>query len=716
MNRDVMDTFSWANENREEFWRLITKVLKIQFKERNENDNVIDISKGMESSIYYPKAKMNICDTLLQGSDDRCAIVYMRESEMRANEKQPPIHRISMRELRATVNRIAYALTHKLKSVVQVGSAVAIDMPMTWESVAIYLGIIKAGMMVVSIADSFASEAIEVRLRMADTKLIFTQDVIVHTAKDIPLYTRVLRANPPLCVVLPGKSASGEHQKEPALCVKLRDGDMSWSEFLRDTDETKAEAVYVSSMSRANLLYSSGTTGEPKGIPWHHSTFVKCLSDGYLHQDIRQGDTVAWPTNVGWMMGPWLISQLGLGATIALFVGSPVSIDFCRFVELCKVDHLGIIPSMVKSWMHTNATSHCDWSCIRRFSSTGEASNPTLYHWVMSQAHYSPVMEYVGGTEIAGGYLSGTMLQPQLLSSFSCPCFGLNVILLDMEDCQPIQGIGIGNEKSGDYFNVQDRSIVEGECVVIGPSIGLSVELLNRNHTDVYYTGMDQIQTGAGKITLRRHGDQLRVLPNGYYQHLGRVDDTMNLGGIKVSSVGLENVVMRHPLLSKEIAAVAYRQQDVDAEKLVICAVPKDTEATFSRIFEKRPLGLQIAPAKNVGVSRVIVSKVEDPNIANEQKLRLSVLYAINGKIVWNKPFKAVVDVLASASLPIRIQFVANQFDVDKIKKELQVLVTQGLNPLFHVHDLFVVQELPRTASGKIMRRILRNDYSVSQL
>ena len=54
-------------------------------------------------------------------------------------------------------------------------------------------------------------------------------------------------------------------------------------------------------------MFSSGTTGDPKAIPWSHTTPIKCAVDGYLHHDIRTGETVTWPTNLGWMMGPWLI-------------------------------------------------------------------------------------------------------------------------------------------------------------------------------------------------------------------------------------------------------------------------------------------------------------------------------------------------------------------------------------------------------------------------
>jgi acetyl-CoA synthetase len=75
-----------------------------------------------------------------------------------------------------------------------------------------------------------------------------------------------------------------------------------------------------------NVLFSSGTTGDPKAIPWTQTTPIKCASDGWLHHDIHPGDVVCWPTSLGWMMGPWLIyASLVNRATIALYTGTPVS-------------------------------------------------------------------------------------------------------------------------------------------------------------------------------------------------------------------------------------------------------------------------------------------------------------------------------------------------------------------------------------------------------
>ena len=60
----------------------------------------------------------------------------------------------------------------------------------------------------------------------------------------------------------------------------------------------------------SNILFSSGTTGDPKAIPWSHVTPIRCGSDAFAHHDIRERDVVCWPTNLGWMMGPWLLLSL----------------------------------------------------------------------------------------------------------------------------------------------------------------------------------------------------------------------------------------------------------------------------------------------------------------------------------------------------------------------------------------------------------------------
>jgi len=293
-------------------------------------------------------------------------------------------------------------------------------------------------------------------------------------------------------------------------------------------------------------------------------------------------------------------------ACIALYEGSPAGADFCRFVARAGVTMLGVVPSLVRAWRESGACQGCDWSRVRVFSSTGEPSNRRDYLWLMSRAAYrAPVIEYCGGTEIGGGHLTGSVLQPQAPATFSTPALGLALEILD-DRGQPVA--------EGD----------EGELFLVPPSIGLSQELLNRNHDEVYYDGCP---AGPDGQVLRRHGDQVARLARGYFRAHGRADDTMNLGGIKVSSRELEVVLDAHAAVY-EAAAVAVQERGEGADRLVVFAV------------------------------------------------------------------------LKQAADPV------------SLRTELQREISRHLNPLFRLHDVVVVDSLPRTASNKLMRRQLRADYA----
>ena len=130
--------------------------------------------------------------------------------------------------------------------------------------------------------------------------------------------------------------------------IELRSDDLSWEEFLSDSGQFNS--VGCDPHDHTNILFSSGTTGEPKAIPWTQTTPIKCAADAYLHHDIQQGNVLAWPTNLGWMMGPWLIyASLINQATIALYDGAPTEREFGEFVQNARVTMLGVVPSLVRS-------------------------------------------------------------------------------------------------------------------------------------------------------------------------------------------------------------------------------------------------------------------------------------------------------------------------------------------------------------------------------
>ncbi len=147
----------------------------------------------------------------------------------------------------------------------------------------------------------------------------------------------------------------------------------------------------------------------------------------------------------------------------------------------------------------------------------------------MEAAGGVPIIEYCGGTEIGGGYIAGTVLHTAVPATFTTPILGYDVRILD---------------DAG-------RPVDNGEMFLVPPSMGLSQELLEGDHDEVYYAGVPEAD-----VVLRRHGDHMERLDGGYYRALGRVDDTMNLGGIKVSCVQIEEVLAQHAAV-RELAAIS---------------------------------------------------------------------------------------------------------------------------------------------------------------
>ncbi len=513
----------WSVTDRAAFWETLVAKLGIVFKQPYES--VVDVSAGPESPRWLAGAKLNIADSCFTAPADSIAIVYQQGDQLK---------RMTVGDLQRVVNRAANGL---VAAGFSAGDCIAIAMPMTIESVIAYLGIVKAGCVVVSIADSFAPDEIAVRLRLTSAAGIVTQDHVSRAGRQLPMYAKVVQAGAPRAIV----TSCGDE-----LSVSLRAGDVQWDSFLSDDDVF--ESVACDPADRTNILFSSGTTGEPKAIPWPHTTPIKAAADALLHHDIRPGDVIAWPTNLGWMMGPWLIyAALINKATIALYDDVPTGAGFGEFVQDVGVTMLGVVPSLVAAWRASDCMSGKDWSAIRAFSSTGECSNRQDMLFLMSLAGYKPIIEYCGGTEIGGGYITGTVVQPASPSTFSTPALGLDFEILD-ENGAPTDN---------------------GEVFLIPPSMGLSNELLNQDHHAVYFDGTPATEDGT---PMRRHGDQIEALAGGYFRAHGRADDTMNLGGIKVSSAEIERTMLALPGV-KETAAVATPTPGGGPDRLVMFAV-----------------------------------------------------------------------------------------------------------------------------------------------
>lgn len=567
----------FSTENPADFWKLITQKLNIHFS--TKPTDTLDISHGVESPVWFPNAQLNIASSCFLAAASATAIHYL--------DKHDHLCQMTFGELEILSNQVANGL---LKAGYQQGDAIAIAMPMNQYAIAIYLGIIKMGGVVVSIADSFSTAEMKSRCGIANAKGIFTQDVSIWNGKAHPLYAKVADAGLHQVIVI------NEHETN----LSLRQQDIRWDDFI--SADQSFTPVAVTPMTPCNILFSSGTTSTPKAIVWNHTTPIKCASDAYLHHNIKAGDVLAWPTNLGWMMGPWLIfAALINKASLALYTEVPKDKHFGEFIQAAGVTMLGVVPTLVANWRKSACMEGLNWSRINVFSSTGECSNANDMRYLSTLAGGKPVIEYCGGTEIGGAYLTSTVIENNYPAQFTTPAMGIHLYILDEHG----------------------KPAMQGEVAIKPPSIGLSTVLLNKNHHEVYYQDMPTIDG----MVLRRHGDEIAKLENGNYCIMGRSDDAMNLGGIKVSSAEIERTITGLPDIT-EVAAIA------------------------------------ISPEGN-GPSQLVIFAVSD-----------------------TKP------------------------EIENTIKTMQKLINANLNPLFKIHDLIYVDSLPRTASNKVMRRVLRDKYS----
>ncbi|MEL7497244.1 MAG: AMP-binding protein [Planctomycetota bacterium] len=607
--------YQWTISDRESFWRQSVERLGIQFD--RPATATLDESRGPAHAAWFPDSRLNITNSCFQADPDSLAII--------CQQPDGPLRTWTVKELQQNASRVANGL---VDAGFKIGDAIGVFMPMTDWSVAIYLGVVMAGCHVVSIADSFAPPEIETRLRIANAKAVFTYDFQIRSGKKLPLFRRLVEAGDVPAIVI---------AQNGTLEVDLRKQDIDWDELIVDRNEF--EPVSACPQETINVLFSSGTTGDPKAIPWNQLTPIKCAIDGYCHQNIVAGDVCAWPTNLGWMMGPWLIfASLINRATIAIYEDAPMGPGFGQFVQDAGVTMLGVVPTIVKAWQSTACMEPFDWSGIKVFSSTGESSQVAPMKYLSSLAGFKPIIEYCGGTEIGGGYVSSVVDKPNVPAAFNTAAVGLEFVLIsEMNDTET------DSQPTSKQAN-------EGEIFLVPPSIGLSNRLINRDHFETYYANTPVL---SGYSQLRRHGDYFRELKTGFgsvFVAGGRIDDTMNLGGIKISSAEIERVLNQ-------------------CERVIETAA--------------------VAEARGDGPDQLVVFAVCEPTVSLERSIDTK-----------TEPVGETPPEIAA--------------EIESLQREMNTRLKQELNPLFRISRLAIVDQLPRTASGKVMRRMLRSSNECS--
>ncbi len=452
------------------------------------------------------------------------------------------------------------------------GDAIGIHLPMILETVVSLLAIARIGAISVPVFSGYGVDAIASRLNAVGAKGLITCDKFPRRGTSFHSL-EVAKEALELC---PSVQHAYIVNRQAIDDLDLTGIDDRFGTFygLSGNDPIPIIVEPTSAEDPLIILYTSGTTGKPKGIAHTHASFpIKAAQDMAFGTDVGKGTRISWYTDIGWMMGPWLIyGALINGATICIYDGAPDYPTPNRMWEFCakhKVEILGISPTLIRSLAsHDERTADSselradsssyktpyernDLSSLRIFASTGEPWNPAPWWWLFEKVGNSklPIINYSGGTEISGGILMGNPLLPIKPCSFPAPCPGMDVDILDE------QGKSVGPGKVG-------------ELVIRQPWIGMARGFWQEKerYLDTYWRRFKDIWV---------HGDFAMRDKDNHWFILGRSDDTLKVAGKRVGPAEVESLLVAHPLVTE--AAVIGVPDEVKGTAMVAFVVLSGT-------------------------------------------------------------------------------------------------------------------------------------------
>lgn len=535
LNKKAQNDLNW-------FWESVSNDIGIIWD--TKYSKVSDFSDGYQWAKWFVDGKTNIIKSTLdkfsKKTPDKIAYCFISED---GKEKQ-----ITYRELDEKTNQLANSLK---KLGVKKGETIAIYMPMIAEAIIAILAAAKIGAIQTVIFSGYSSESLQIRLEDCNAKILFASDGFHRKGKNISQKSNVLSAseksNVEKIVIVPYKGIDSYEQS----------GKVIFFNELVKFESSICETESMDSNDPLFVLFTSGTTGRPKGVIHTHGGFSVFAGHqaAYLI-DMHSDDVLFWPADIGWITGlVWNVyGLLEMGATGIIYDGAldwPDHNLIWEILEKFNVTIFGISPTAVRMFKKTNIvpSKQNNLEKIRIIPTTGEPIDEESWWWLFEKVgnKKTPIMNLSGGTEIGGAMLSvlpGMKLKP---TTVGIPCPGMNLDVIDDD------GNSIQNEK--------------GYLVVKSPWPGMTKGLLNdkKRYLETYWSRFENIWF---------HGDYVMVDHDGLWYMHGRVDDVINISGHRLSTAEIEQQLISHEKISD--AASISIPDEITGEAIVVFIVLKD--------------------------------------------------------------------------------------------------------------------------------------------
>jgi acetoacetyl-CoA synthetase len=503
------DLWRWSVTDLDGFWSSIWQFFDVRASHPYERVLARDTMPGAS---WFPSAELSYAEHALARRDDHPALVAC--SETRGLEKTTTV---TYSELARQVGAVRAGL---VRLGVRRGDRVVAYLPNIPETVVALLATSSIGAIWSSCSPDFGTRAVVDRFGQLEPKVLLVVDGYRYGGHDFDR-TRELaeieRALPSLraTIVLP--------YLRPDTTPARSEARMSWAQLA--SEDAPLEFAQLPFGHPLWVLYTSGTTGLPKGLV--HSQggiLLEHLKSLALHQDLGADDRFFWFTTTGWMMWNYVLGILPLGGTAVLYDGSPAFPDMgalWRFAADVDVTYFGTSAPFIHACLKAGISParDVDLGRLRAIGSTGAPLSPQGFTWLTEMLGRSlPVQSISGGTDLCTAFVQSCPLLPVRAGELQCPALGAKVEAFDGEG-RPVVG-------------------TVGELVITRPMPSMPVQLWNDDDFTRYRASYFEVFPGVW-----RHGDWIRFNEDGSSVIYGRSDATLNRGGVRMGTAEFYAIV-----------------------------------------------------------------------------------------------------------------------------------------------------------------------------
>ncbi|MBF6211523.1 acetoacetate--CoA ligase [Nocardia puris] len=509
---DYQQLWRWSVEDLPGFWHAVWDYFAL-----GEIDGEVLASAEMPGARWFPGTKLNYVDQIIrQVRTDRPAVLAVHEDE--------PVREVSWIEL---IDATASFARYLRSAGVGPGDRVVGYLPNIPEAIVAFLATASIGAIWSACGQDYSPKAALDRLGQLEPVVLVTADGYRFGGK-----THDKRAD--IAALREGFGTLRATVAVSRLGLEVP-GATPWSEAIAPDDSTVIETEAVAFDHPLWIVFSSGTTGLPKGIVHGHGgVLLEHLKAVALQSDIGPDDTFLWYTSPSWMMWNFQIAGLLVGATVVTYDGSPTypaPDALWRIASDVRATVLGTSPGYVLACIKAGTVPRADHdlSALRSVGITGSALPPSSALWLRDNVgEHIPVNSISGGTDVVSAFIGGVRTVPVWPGELSAPYLGVALDAYDTEG-KPVRG-------------------EVGELVVTAPMPSMPVQFWNdpdgRRYHDAYFDMFPGVW---------RHGDWITITDHGSIVVHGRSDSTLNRHGIRMGSADIYQAVERLPEVAEAL-------------------------------------------------------------------------------------------------------------------------------------------------------------------